>query len=158
GWSTAPYLVSPAAALLALVVMYFLGRRLGLTPWAAAAAPAILASSPVFVFQAIQPMSDVVATLWCLAALLSALQSRRDWRFSAPAGLCFGIAVLVRPLDLLLLLPLAFAMPLDRRRIAAFAAGGLPSAAVLAVYDTVCYGSPLATGYGLTGHWEALAW
>jgi 4-amino-4-deoxy-L-arabinose transferase-like glycosyltransferase len=131
---------------------------LGLIPWLAAAAPAILAACPVFVFQAIQPMSDVVATAWCLATILCALRSRGDWRWAAAAGLCFGIAVLVRPIDALIAIPLAFAMPLDRRRIAAFAASGLPAAVVFAAYNTVCYGSALATGYGITGHWDALAW
>jgi hypothetical protein len=158
GWSLFPFLVSPLAALLALAAMYLVGRELGLSPWPAAAGSAILAACPVFVFQAIQPMSDVVATFWCLAAVLCALRSAADWRWSLAAGFSFGMAVLVRPIDVLLFVPLAFAMPWDRRRAAAFAAGGLPLAAVLAAYDAACYGSPLATGYGLTRHWDALAW
>ena len=37
-------------------------------------------------------------------------------------------------------------------------AGGIPFAAVLLGYNSLCYGSPFETGYGMTGHWGALAW
>jgi 4-amino-4-deoxy-L-arabinose transferase-like glycosyltransferase len=158
GWSAAPYLVSPIAALLSLAAVYAVGRRLGFSAPQAAGASAILAACPVFIFQAIQPMSDVVATLWCAAAVLCALRSREDVRWSLAAGFCFGVAVLIRPLDVLLAVPLACAMPLDRRRVGAFLAGGVPAGLGMAVYDSLSYGSPLSTGYGLTGHWEALAW
>ncbi len=67
-----------------------------------AGASAILAACPVFVFQAIQPMSDVVATFWVLAAVLCALLSRDDRRWALAAGFCFGAAVLVRPSNVLL--------------------------------------------------------
>lgn len=150
--------MSPIAAILSLVLLYAVGRHLGLSTLESAGASAILAVCPVFVFQAIQPMSDVVATLWCLAAILAALRSSLECRWAAASGLAFGVAVLVRPLDVLLAIPLAFAMPLDRRRLLAFAAGGVPGAALLAAYNWLSYGSPLSTGYGLTGHWDALAW
>ena len=158
GWRVGPYLVSPAFALLSLGLVYLVGRRMGLARSAAAGAGAILAACPVFVFQAIQPMSDVVATFWCLAAVLCALLSRDDWRWAFAAGMSFGLAVLVRPSNALLVVPLAFALRWDRRSVVAFLAGGIPCAAVTLAYDWVCYGSLFETGYGLTGHWSALAW
>jgi hypothetical protein len=158
GWEVGPYLVSPVFALLSLVLVYFVGRRMGLARWAAAGAAAILAACPVFVFQAIQPMSDVVATFWCLAAVLSALRSRDDGRWALVAGLSFGVAFVVRPSNALLVVPLAFALHWDRRSLGAFLLGGIPCAAITLAYNWVCYGSPLETGYGLTGHWSALAW
>ena len=158
GWPVAPYLVSPLFALLSLALVYVVGRRLGLGRWMAAGAAAILAACPVFVFQAIQPMSDVVATFWCLAAIACALRSRESGRWALVAGFCFGTAVLVRPSNALLVVPLAFALPRDRRKLAAFVAGGVPCAAILLAYNSVCYGSPFETGYGMTGHWGALAW
>jgi hypothetical protein len=158
GWRTAPYLVSPLFAILSLVLVYLVGRRMGLAGWAAAGAAAILAACPVFVFQAIQPMSDVVATFWVLAALLCALKSRDDWRWALVAGVCIGAGVLVRPSNVLLAVPLVFALRWNSRAIAAFLAGGITFAAILLGYDSLCYGSPFETGYGMTGHWGALAW
>jgi hypothetical protein len=157
GWDLGPYVVSPLAALVALVLMYLVGRELELPGWLALGGSALLAASPVMVFQAIQPMSDVVATAWSLAAILAALRSRRRSGWAALAGLSFGVAVLVRPGDAILALPLLFALRTDRRSLALFVLGGAPCAAVLFAYDAVCYGSPLRTGYGLTGHWQEFA-
>ena len=158
GWETGPYLASPILALLTLVLLLFAGRELGLSPLAAAGAAVILAAAPVFVFQAIQPMSDVAAAFWCLAAIFAARRARVDARWAIAAGFAFGVAVLVRPPDLLLGVPLLFALPLERRSLLRFVLGGIPSAAILVAYNTICYGSALETGYGLTGHWTALAW
>ena len=47
--------------------------------------------------------------LWAVAAVFCALRSRRGDLWALAAGAAFGIAVLVRPANLLLLLPLAFA-------------------------------------------------
>ncbi len=152
GWDRGPFLVSPLAAVLSLALVFFVGRELGLTPWAAAGAAALLSCVPSFLFQAIQPMSDVVATLWCLAAVGAALRSRRNPSWVFAAGLAFGVAVLVRPMDVLILPALLLALPLDRRTAVRFLLGGIPAAAVLFAYDTVCFGGPLTTGYGLTGH------
>lgn len=158
GWEIGPYVVSPLAALLALLLLYLVGREMGLSPWAAVGAPLLLAACPVFIFQAIQPMSDVVATLWCLAALLCALRSRESPHWALAAGFCFGTAVLVRPIDALLCVPLAFAMPLERRRLSFFALGGAPCAAILFAYNAECFGGPFQTGYGSIGLGSALAW
>src|SRR5215472_12727019 len=70
GWNIGPYLVSPLAAVVTLLLCYWLGRDLGLSAAVSAAAAAVLATWPVFLFQALQPMSDVVAMLWCVAAIL----------------------------------------------------------------------------------------
>lgn len=152
GWDRGPFLVGPLAALLSLVLVFFVGRELGLTAWAAAGAAVLLSCVPSFLFQAIQPMSDVVATLWCLAAVGAALRSRWNGSWAVAAGLAFGVAVLVRPMDVLILPALLLALPLDRRTLVRFVLGGVPAAAILFAYDTVCFGGPLTTGYGLTGH------
>jgi len=154
GWDRAPYFVSPIAAVLCLILLYAVGRELGLSRWAAAGGGLLLASSPTFVFQAVQPMSDVTATLWTLAAILAGLKARGDRRWAAAAGFALGVAVLVRPLDIVLLLPLAFALPLDRRALVLFVLGGVPPAAFLFLYNTACFGNPFDTGYSLTGHWS----
>jgi len=152
GWNRGPFLVGPLAALLCLVLVFLVGRELGLSRAGAVGAAALLGSVPAFIFQAVQPMSDVVATLWCLAAVAAALRSRRRAGWALAAGLAFGVAALVRPMNALLLPALAFALPLRRRTLVRFGLGGLPSAAAVLVYDTICFGGPLTTGYGLTGH------
>jgi 4-amino-4-deoxy-L-arabinose transferase-like glycosyltransferase len=153
GWEKAPYLVSPLAAIFCLIIMYAAGRELGLSRWAAVGGALLLASCPTFVFQAVQPMSDVTATFWTLVAVLAALKAREDRRWAAVAGFALGIAVLVRPLDVLLLLPLTLALPLGRRGLALFLLGGVLPAAFLFAYNNACFGSPFESGYSMTGHW-----
>jgi hypothetical protein len=137
--------------------MYLVGRELGLSRWFALGGSLLLAACPVMVFQAIQPMSDIVAVVWSLAAVLTALWSRRRPAWAAAAGLCFGLAVLVRPADVILAVPLLFALRIGRRSLVLFLLGGLPCAAIFFAYDAACYGSPFRTGYGLTGHWHGFA-
>ena len=151
GWSRAPFLVSPIAALACLVLMYFLGRELGLPPLLAVAGSALLGFAPVFVFQAVQPMSDVVATAWVLLAVFAAFRSRAPGasaRWAAVAGAAFGMAVLVRPTNALVVLPLLLALPTRAKTWLAFAAGGLPFAAFQLAYGAAAFGSPFKTGYG----------
>ncbi|HEX7251242.1 MAG TPA: glycosyltransferase family 39 protein [Thermoanaerobaculia bacterium] len=151
GWRLGPYLVSPVAAMLTVFLVFLLGRDLGLSRLSAGAAAAIFAAWPVFLFQALQPMSDAVATLWSVAAILFARRAshRSTWAFLA--GAAFGIAVLVRPADALLALPLAFALSVAPRALALFAAGGIPFAGALAAYDLHTFGSVVESGYGKLG-------
>jgi hypothetical protein len=136
------------AAAAALWLAYRLGREAGLArPWAAAGA-AWLASSPLFLLLAVQPMSDVLATAWVEAAILFAWRSRRRTRDALAAGSALGIAVLVRPTNLVAAVAIAAAMPWTRRHLRWCAAGLLPPALFLATYQTVAYGHPLASGYG----------
>ncbi|HEX9148260.1 MAG TPA: glycosyltransferase family 39 protein [Thermoanaerobaculia bacterium] len=159
GWARAPFLVSPLAGIACLVLLYFLGRELRLPPAFAAAGCALLAFFPTFVFQTLQPMSDVLATAWALAAVLAAYRSRSrgSVAWSAFAGLAFGIGVLVRPTNAVLLLPLLVAIPARPKAWLAFIAGGAPAAAFLLGYDAVLFGSPWATGYR-TAFSEGMAW
>jgi hypothetical protein len=157
GWEVGPYLVSPLAAVLCVLLLYLLGRDLGLTSRWAGAAAAAFAAWPVLVFQALQPMSDVVATFWAIAAIFLARRARRHRGWALAAGAAFGVAVLVRPTNVLLLLPLAFALPATRSTLALFAAGGVPFAVAFGAYNLHCYGGLLKTGYGKTGLFEEFA-
>lgn len=152
------YLVSPLAAVACLLLMFSLGRELGLPrPWAAAGA-AILGACPVFLFGAVQPMSDVVATLWSLAAVVAALRARRRASWAWAAGVALGVAVLVRPTSALLILPLALAVRWRPRTLALFLAGGLPCALFFLLWNRAVTGAVLETGYGsLLGEGLALA-
>ena len=147
GWEAGPFIVSPIFGLLAAILMYFLGRELSLSRPLAFAGAAIFAACPVFLFQAVQPMSDIVAAAWSVAAVLFALRSRRSDVWAAAAGAAYGIAVLVRPTCALLLLPLVCALAWRLRTAVLFAAGGAPFALFLGLWNRAAYGSPFRTGY-----------
>jgi 4-amino-4-deoxy-L-arabinose transferase-like glycosyltransferase len=136
---------------MSVFLIYLVGRELGLSRLFSTAGAAVLALCPVFVFQAEQPMSDIVATMWSLAAILFALRSRRREIWAAAAGAAFGIAVLVRPADALLLLPLAFAIRLRPRTLLWFLLGGAPFAAVFLGWNQLAFGNPFRTGYSGQG-------
>jgi 4-amino-4-deoxy-L-arabinose transferase-like glycosyltransferase len=92
-------------------------------------------------------MSDVAAAAWSVAAILCALRSRRVDAWALAAGAAFGMAVLVRPTDILLAAPLALALSWRPRTAALLVAGGLPFAVILALWNRAAFGGALATGY-----------
>ena len=96
-------------------------------------------------------MSDVVATMWSLAAILFALRSRRREGWAAAAGAALGMAVLVRPPAALLLVPLLFAIRLRLRTVLWLLLGGAPFAAVFLGWNQVAFGNPFRTGYSELG-------
>ena len=144
GWDVAPFLIMPLAAIGCLLLMAAIARELGLPRWAQVVAAAALAALPPFLVNAIQPMSDVVSAFWCLLAMWLAMRGHRA------AGVAFGIAVLVRPTNLLLA-PALFVSGKTRAFVAA-----IPFGIALLVLQWQLYGHPLKTGYGGVG--ELLAW
>ena len=163
GGEWAPFFVVPLLGGLAVFCTYLLGarlhsRRAGLT------AALLLATSPIFLFQLVQPMSDVPAVAWWTLALLFALSSE----LGAPvaAGAAAGFALLARPNLLPLVVPLAavvYRWPSPRclspqpRRLLPFAAGLVPAAGALALLQWRLYGSPLASGHGAFGDFFAIS-
>src|SRR5207253_10561170 len=97
GGPAALFGVTPVAGAMLVWLAYLAGRALGGSP-AGAMSAVLVAASPIVLFQVVQPMNDITtAALWMAAFV--ALISRR-WMF---AGICCGLALLVRPN----LLPLA---------------------------------------------------
>jgi len=158
GGPNGPFLVSPIAGLFCLVLIYALAREFQLSVQTSLAASVILALCPTFIFQAMQPMSDVIATLWCLVTIYVCLRSDRAVMFAVAAGAAFGVAVLVRPNNLLLLAPIVFALPLKPKHLLLFIAGGLPFGAFFLWYNGITYGAPMRTGYGSIVDGGLLAW
>jgi hypothetical protein len=146
GWAHAPFLVSPLAGVALVMLTFWLGRRLH-SELAGLVAALLMGFCAVFVFQALQPMSDVLAAMWSVAAVVAAVEGRERPRFDLVAGFCFGVAVLVRPTSMLMVLPLAFVV---RQRLS-FLLGGIPAALILAWYNLDAFGSLLASGYGAGG-------
>ena len=96
--------IVPLMGGLAVWLTFVLGRRIGGAA-AGLMAAVLLASSPVFLYQIVQPMNDVpAAALWLLALVLaSRAAARPDWISQAWTGAAAGAALVVRPN----LLPLA---------------------------------------------------
>jgi hypothetical protein len=115
-------------------------------------AAALLAGSPTFLYQSLQPMSDVpVTALWI--TVFWALAASRD----RTAGAATAVAVLVRPnlapLAAIPLLCTAWTAPRSERRARAlrFSWPVAIAAAVVAGLQWRWYGSPLLSGYGPAG-------
>ncbi len=171
------FLVVPIFAALTVWLTFALGKALtdGVT---GACAAVLLACSPIFLYQAVQPMSDVPATALWLAALV--FVTRGTLRAAIAAGICASLAVLVRPnlAFLVLALPLLLKngdsprLQNEKRGLSpfpsraenrpdfgdpgkrglspffCFIAGGAPAAAIMIALNAARYGSPFASGYG----------
>lgn len=151
GWRVAPFLVVPIAAIGCLFLIVFIAQRLGITRGWAIIAAALVAGFPMFIAQAVQPVSDVLATFWALAAIACALRAHEHWRWAAWCGVAFAIGAAVRPTNILLVVPLLVAMRFRWSSLAMTAAVVAPFAIALAWYHYALFGSPWMTGYGGVG-------
>jgi hypothetical protein len=137
---------------------FVLGRRMA-GSMAGLFGALLLLASPVFLFQALQPMSDVpAAACWLAALAVAAGESRAS---VVLAGLCSALAILIRPnlapLAAPVLLVIGAAAP-ERAswrsmllRGLAFSVAVLPGIAAVALLHTLVYGAPWRSGYGRTG-------
>ena len=148
GWELAPPLVMVVSALLAAALMIPLGRAAGLTPGWSVAGALLFATCPLTTFMSVQLMSDIPATTVAMAAIGCAWRSRtrRSWALAAGAG--FALGVLIRPTNVMLILPIAVCLGLDGRRWLLLGLGGFPGALVQLFYNSAAYGNPFASGYG----------
>jgi hypothetical protein len=146
-----PFLVVPLCAALVVWLTFRLGRRTGGVP-AGLLSAIFVATSPVVVFQALWPMSDIPAAALWTGAALAALDDRR--RGALASGLCAAVGLLVRPnlpvVPLVLLAHLAFSWRGRERwiRVALFCAAVAPAAIGIAVLNAAWYGAPWNSGYG----------
>src|SRR4051812_4647072 len=130
------------------ILMYGLSRECGLSPPWAWFGALVLGTSPLYVSMGLQLMSDVPAMTWCTAAVYFALLSRRHAAWAGLAGVAVAVAVLVRPSDVLIILPVALVLGLDLKRWFWLGVCGLPGAVFQCIYNLKTYGGPLTTGYG----------
>src|SRR5262249_8831125 len=125
---------------------FLLGRRLD-SAIVGVVGGLLLACSATFVFQMIQPMSDVPATAWWLVAAVFLFQPTRTSAFWS--GLACSAAVLTRPNVVPLALVFVFFTAMaDRSRWPWFLAGALPGPLAVGWLQNRLYGSPLRSGYG----------
>jgi len=156
------FAVVPLFGALLVWAVYVLGSRF--SPGVGLASALLVACSPAFLFQLMQPMSDVpAAALWVLAAVFAT-----SGRPRAPllAGLATSAAILVRPNLLPLALGVGWWVVSDSEsgdgatqgvesgrhhtptRVAIFAAAAAAGCVAVALIHQMFYGSPLRSGYG----------
>ncbi len=163
GGIDAAFLVVPLMGALAVWLAFIVGRRLG-DPAIGASGAVLVATSPILLYQVVQPMSDVPVTAWWLAAIALTLAGRPGY-----AGLAASGALLTRPN----LVPVALAFPvflalegLVRRRSVRdaiipaliFCCTMLPGIVFLMWINQTWYGSPLANGYGTASSLFSAEW
>lgn len=139
--------LTPIAAGALVLAAFVIGRQLAGA--AAGLTAAILtATSPIVLYQTVQPMNDILtAALWLGALALS--------RWSAAAGVLIGLAILVRPNLAPLAIVLAF-IPFVQfgvnqqggRALLKMIAGAIPGVIALVVLNQSLYGSLAGSGYG----------
>ena len=156
----AMFWVAPVFGALAVWFAFVLGRRMGGAAAGILSATLIL-TSPIFLYQVVQPMNDVVAAaLWAGALCAATWVSASNRTRALVTGLISGAAVTIRPN----LVPLAGAMALCtivfardrggglfRERLASlvqFGAAALPGLVLVMSVQSAMYGSPLRSGYG----------
>ena len=147
--------VTPIAAFVLVLSAFAIARQFA-GGMAGATAAILTATSPIVLFQVVQPMNDVLtAALWLLAIALG--------RHHLVAGLLIGTAILVRPNLAPLALVLA-AMPFIQlptreqqlRGLAMMIGASLPGVLLLLWLNRALYGSVLGSGYGAAASLFAL--
>jgi hypothetical protein len=114
----------------------------------------LLFTSPVFLYQLKEPMSDVPVTAWWLFAILLVAMSTA--RSAIGGGLAASAAILTRPnLAPLAVLVAMFVLTYSSvgfrerlRNATLFSLGVIPGCVGVALLNSTLYGSPLASGYG----------
>jgi Dolichyl-phosphate-mannose-protein mannosyltransferase len=168
GGELATYFVVPLLGAIAVLATYYSGARLH-SRYAGLAAAVLIATSPILLFQIVQPMSDVPATAWWALALLFALLPMPNAPLAA--GAAAGLAILTRPNLAPLTVVIALAtmnfprmrwsvaqsssqgqVPVERRlrpdRLLRFAAGITPAIGALLLMQWRLFANPFASGYG----------
>ena len=132
----------------ALVIAAFLIARHLAGAMAGAVAAVLVATSPIVLYQVVQPMNDVLTAalwLWAIAAILN--------RHAIPAGVLIGTAILVRPnlaplAVVIALLPLALRHDRAWLSIGVMTAAAMPAVMVMLYLNNALYGGALRSGYG----------
>ena len=145
------FFFTPVAGALVVWWTFVLGRQIA-GDLVGAAAAVTIATTPVFLFQLVQPMNDVtVAAIWTAIVVIAA---RLPDRPGVLGGLC-GLAILVRPNLAPSVLPVAiWAIAMAQRRwyvAGSFLIALSPGVIFTLALNHALYGHALSTGYGAGG-------
>ena len=152
GGMAAASLVVPLFGALLVWATYSAGSRFGARVGLASAG--LAACSPVFLYQVVQPMSDVPAAAFWMLAVAAVTGTRRQG--ATFGGLAAGCAILIRPNLLPLAVPLAMFVFLRPERTwrsrlqstAIFSVCVAAGCVAVALIQRTYYGSALNSGYG----------
>jgi hypothetical protein len=151
GGIEAAALVVPLFGAVLIWGTFLTGSRFG--PRVGVASAGLAACSPVFLYQLVQPMSDVPAAACWMLAVAAVTGTRHG---SALAGLGAAAAVLIRPNLVPLAAPLTLFLLLRPERswrnrlqsAAVFSAWVIVGCIAVAAIQRAYYGSALSSGYG----------
>lgn len=155
-----PYFVVPICAA-ALVWLTFLFGRIAGGPSTGVVAAVFMTMSPIVVYMAMWPMSDLPVAVFWTAAAVAALRSTRGGALTC--GIFTGVALLVRPNlfapPLVMLVQVASAARGRERlwRMALFGAAAAPAVLFVAWLNNTWYGAPWRSGYGATSDLYSLS-
>ena len=157
GDRTAVFYVVPLFGAVAVWMTGWLGIQLH-SRLAGAMAATLLATSPAFLYQVIQPTSDVAAVAWWATSLALIIRATPSSTFGS--GVAASLAIMTRP-NLVPLAAVVGAFVLrnvvsgdrqtwraDMKPLLLFAAGVIPGCLIVAGVNAHLHGSPLRTGYG----------
>jgi hypothetical protein len=151
--------LTPIAGAVLVLSSFAIARRLA-GGAAGVTAALLVASSPIVLFQVVQPMNDVTAAaLWMWAfALLATDDHPTSLRRSRLAGFLAGLAILVRPnlaplVIIVIILALAREETAGRRNnsAGAIAIGAIVGVALMLSLNQALYGRVFGSGYGDLG-------
>ena len=152
GGPRAAFFVLPLFAAMLVAATSVVGARFGAR--VGVLSSVLVAASPIVLYQAIQPMSDVPAAALWMAAVAAVTGTGR--RSSLIGGLATSAAILVRPnlLPLGLVIGLFLLVRPERtwqqrlRPAMTYALCCAPGCVMVAITQSAFYGSPLSSGYG----------
>lgn len=139
--------VSLVHLLAGIALMYAFGRLSGLGRGLAWLGAGLVGLGPIYLFNGVQPFSDVPSLAWVTLAWCCLLKSRdrEGWAFAVGAALAVG--VLLRPTNLLAFPAMLLLLP-SVRALVWIGVGALPGALWQLTQAWLTYGHPFATGYG----------
>ena len=151
--SFGPFLAVPLFGGISVYGTFLLGRRLAGGACGLIAAT-LLMTSPIFLFQLKEPMSDVPVTAWWILAFVSISRPARSSLLAG--GLFTTAAILTRPnlaplAGLVALVILVDSAPQWREGVVNavfFSLMVLPGCVAIGILHNRLYGSPLSSGYG----------
>lgn len=148
GLAAAPNVVMWLHAIGSLILIYNFALILNLEKFWSAIAAILLAINPLFIFYSLQLMSDMPSLFWCGLAVFSALKTREKVNWAIIAGASAGMAVMIRPANILIFIPLLIAFGKNWRSLIYCGLAGLPFAAIMLILNHGLYGKFITTGYG----------
>ena len=151
GGFCAAFVIVPICGALTVWLTSVFGRQLFGSASIANAGAAMVAASPIFLYQLMNPMTDVPVTAAWTLSLVLAVAGR-----AALAGIAAGIALLIRPNLAAIAVALLLWIALTGRRPLRFAFALAPFVGLLAAINGSLYESPLISGYGTLE--ELYAW